>query len=119
VEKDARVMHTLRDNLAITGLGGGAQVILGDVEKALHLAVRNQNIFDIIFADPPYRQGLAAGVLNILNICPVLQLNGIIILETGADEDLPVQTGIYQLWRRVKYGDTALSFYQCPVEHAP
>lgn len=112
VERDARVVRVLKDNLAITGLGANAELVLGDVRAALDTAVRKQNSFDIVFADPPYRQGLAADVLNILNKCPVLHLNGIIVLEIGADEDMPGQAGIYQLWRRVKYGDTALVFYR-------
>ncbi|TYO97402.1 16S rRNA (guanine(966)-N(2))-methyltransferase RsmD [Desulfallas thermosapovorans] len=112
VEKDARVMRILQDNIAITGLGAGAEVFLGDAERALAMAMHKQKTFNIIFADPPYRQGLAAGVLNILNKCPVLHVNGIVVLEVGADEEMPDQAGMYRLWRRVKYGDTALVFYQ-------
>ncbi|AGL02215.1 16S rRNA (guanine(966)-N(2))-methyltransferase RsmD [Desulfoscipio gibsoniae] len=119
VEKDSRVMRILQDNLAITGLGGDAEVILGDVQAAIDIAMRKQLTFDIVFADPPYRQGLAVGVLNILNKYPILRLNGVIVLEIGADEDMPDQAGKYQLWRRVKYGDTALVFYQFAVENHP
>lgn len=112
VEKDPRVLRILKDNLAITGLGGSAEVVPGDVDAALATAMCKQDTFDIVFADPPYRQGMAAGVLNTLNKFPVLRLNGLIIIEIRADEEMPYQAGLYQLQRRLKYGDTALVFYK-------
>ncbi len=112
VEIDLRVLRILKDNLAITGLGGSAEVVLGNVDRALAAAMRKQDTYDIVFADPPYRQGLAAGVLNTLNQFPVLRLNGLIIIEIGADEEMPDQVGLYQQKRRLKYGDTALVFYE-------
>jgi len=112
VEKDPRVIRVLQDNLTITGLGENAEVIQGDVQASLAMAMRKQNFFDIVFADPPYRQGLAAGVLNILKQYPILHSNGLVILEVGADEEMPDQSGSYLMQRRVKYGDSALVFYQ-------
>lgn len=112
VEKDPRVLRILKDNLSITGLGAGAEVVPVDVNKALAAVRRKQDTFDIVFADPPYRQGLAVCLLNTLNQFPVLRLNGLIIIEIAADEKMPDQAGAFQLQRRLKYGDTALVFYQ-------
>ncbi len=119
VEKEPRVIRILQYNLTITGLGGNAEVVQGDVHTALAAAMRKQDTYDIVFADPPYRQGLAEDMLNILNKYPVLHLNGVIALEIGADEEMPDQVGIYLLQRRVKYGDTALVFYQYSTPKTP
>ncbi len=119
VEKDPRVIRILQDNLTITGLGGNAEVVQGDVHVALATAMRKQDTYDIVFADPPYRQGLGVDMLNILNKYPILRLNGVIALEIGADEEIPDQAGIYLMRRRVKYGDTALVFYQYSTPKPP
>lgn len=112
VENDPRVVDVLRENLQLTGLGAGAEIIRRDVESALRWMCRKNYIFNIIFADPPYRQGLAGQTLNMLNKYPVLHQNGIFILETGAGEAVPEQAGVFTLARLEKYGDTALAFYK-------
>ncbi len=112
VEKDSRAAGLVKQNIDLTGLRDGAEIMLDDFEQALRRVSQRSEKFDIIFADPPYRQGLAAMVLNTLARYPVWQLNTIVILETDAKEILPEDTGVFKLWRREKYGDTALSFYR-------
>jgi len=112
VEKDPRVVRLMTQNISLTGLNNGAEIMPGDVEQALRRAAQRHEKFDIIFADPPYRQGLAAMVLNTLAKYPVWQVNTMIILESDANDELPEDTGVFALWRREKYGDTALSFYR-------
>lgn len=111
-EKDPRVARLLAENIKLTGLNDGAEIMHCDVDLALRRAAQRCEKFDIIFADPPYRQGLAAMTLNTLARYPVWQVNALIVLETGSDEELPENTGVFVLWRREKYGDTALSFYR-------
>lgn len=112
VESDPRVVALLRENLQLTGLGDNAEVVRSDVGNALYRMYLKNYTFNIIFADPPYRQGLAAQTLNMLTGYPVLHQNGIVILETGAGEDVPVRAGALALVRREKYGDTTLAFYK-------
>lgn len=111
VEKDPRVLRLLKENIALTGLEQGAEVIPGDVTTALRSLTVRPEKYDIIFADPPYRQGLAAMTLNTLAMNPVWQQSAIIVMETGADEEMPAEAGLLKLYRREKYGDTALYFY--------
>jgi len=111
-EKDPRVARILLANLTLTGLGAKAEVIQNDAGVALAMVAAQKETYDIVFADPPYRQGLGMDMLNILAHCRVLHSRGVFILEMGADEEAPVQTDAFLLQRRVKYGDTALVFYQ-------
>lgn len=116
VEKDPRVVRLLKENIELAGLGAGAEIMQCDVETALRRVAGRRDFYDIIFADPPYRQGLAAMTLNILARHPVWQENALVIMETDANEELPVKTGVLALWRREKYGDTALYFYAAGME---
>jgi 16S rRNA (guanine966-N2)-methyltransferase len=95
-------------NLRLTGFDKAATLLQMDAVKALqHLSGKGMT-FDIILADPPYRekelterllQSLAAGVL--------LADDGIIALETAGklDLELPDNMG---LAARKTYGDTAI-----------
>jgi len=116
VENNAQVAGILRENIKLTGLQANAEVIQRDVEAACRLLLGKRCIFDIIFADPPYRQGLANEVLNILNKYPLLQVNGLLIIETGGDEKVPEKKGSLLLVRREKYGDTTIIFYKPVAE---
>jgi 16S rRNA (guanine966-N2)-methyltransferase len=51
VERDARAAETIRQNLAVTGLGASATVVRADVASFLH---QNVEVFDLVFCDPPY-----------------------------------------------------------------
>ncbi|SFR05375.1 16S rRNA (guanine(966)-N(2))-methyltransferase RsmD [Desulfoscipio geothermicus] len=116
VEKNLPVARILMENIALTGLQAGAEIITRDVEAALKILSRQHITFDIIFADPPYRQGQAARVLNILSKVPVLRKNGILVLEIAANENIPEKAGAFTMWRREKYGDTALVFCKPDTE---
>jgi len=111
-EKDPRVARLLAENIKLTGLNNKAEIVHCDVDLALRRVAQRCEKYDIIFADPPYRQGLAATMLNTLARYPVWQVDVLIVLETDSNEELPEDTGVFVLWRREKYGDTALSFYQ-------
>jgi 16S rRNA (guanine(966)-N(2))-methyltransferase RsmD len=116
VEKNPPVARILMENIALTGLQAGAELITRDVEAALKILSRQHITFDIIFADPPYRQGQADRVLNILSKVPVLRKNGILVLEIAANENIHEKAGVFTMWRREKYGDTALVFYKPDTE---
>jgi 16S rRNA (guanine966-N2)-methyltransferase len=51
VESDAKAVRTIKANIASLGLDG-ARVVADRVERAL--GRRGEEVFDIVFADPPY-----------------------------------------------------------------
>jgi 16S rRNA (guanine966-N2)-methyltransferase len=57
VEKDARTVKLIQDNLRKTRLQEKARVLRLDVRQALPLLAREGARFEIIFADPPYEKG--------------------------------------------------------------
>lgn len=112
IEKKPIVARILKENINLTGLSEGAEIIVQDVEIAIKLMKNRKNMFDIIFFDPPYRQGLAIKTLNTLSKYPILHNDGIAIAEVGADEEVPKNIVGFTLFRREKYGDTMLVFYK-------
>jgi 16S rRNA (guanine966-N2)-methyltransferase len=114
VEKDPVVIRTLQDNLKLLGGTDRATVHKGDAvrfleEQAAELSSGPK--WDLAFADPPYRQGIAEALATSWLAAPFATIFGVehesfITLpspETGPPPD-----------RRV-YGETALTFYRLPT----
>jgi 16S rRNA (guanine966-N2)-methyltransferase len=111
VEKDLRLVRTLEESLVQLGFATRAEVIPADAERGLGRLVQKGNRFDIIFADPPYDQGLVLSTLVCPDIRKALTENGIIVLQHSArekPEGFQAQPWVVADQRR--YGDTVLSF---------
>ena len=71
-----------------------------------------EKMFDLIFSDPPYGQGLAKMSLLKAAECAIVGESGFWITETHKKEDLPEVAGGIVFWSRRLYGGTAVSFYK-------
>ena len=111
VEKDLRLVGTLEENLVQLGFAARAEVIPADAERGLARLAQGGNRFDIIFADPPYDQGLALGTLEWPDMRKALAENGIIVLQHSVRE-IPegLQAHPWIVADQRRYGDTVLSF---------
>ena len=100
VEVAQRSLATLRDNLRTVGAGTEAVVHRGN---AIAFAERlGAGDYDVAFADPPYRMGLAGQVATIWLRTPFARILGV---EHEKELTLPGSED-----RRV-YGDTVVTFY--------
>lgn len=112
VEERYQVAQVIKENLALTGFSHMARLIVGDVFTKVQQLEREGQHFNIIYADPPYGQGLAQRLMEQLAQTSLLAAGGVVIIETGSKEDVPSSLGNFERWKQVKYGDTMLSFYQ-------
>jgi 16S rRNA (guanine(966)-N(2))-methyltransferase RsmD len=109
VENNRQALACLAANLAATGFKDKAQIIAADARRAL-AELRGRGLaFDLIYIDPPYRQGW--GDIILPAVVPLLSLDGLAVLETATSEAAPETADMVLMARRV-YGDTALNFYQ-------
>jgi 16S rRNA (guanine966-N2)-methyltransferase len=111
VERDVRLVEAIRKSLALLGFSERAEVIAADAEKGLGRLVQRKERFDIVFADPPYEEGLATETLNWLERADVLAESGIVVLQHSireTPEGLEIRAMVVTDQRR--YGDTVLSF---------
>jgi 16S rRNA (guanine966-N2)-methyltransferase len=112
VEKDVRLVEAIRKGAAQFGFSDRAEVIAADAERGLGRLVQRKERFDIIFADPPYDEGLAVETLKWLERGDVLAESGIVVLQHSmreTPEDLQIRAMAITDQRR--YGDTVLSFF--------
>ena len=110
VEKSKSLAGIIRKNVALCGFQQKSLVIASDVQDALRdLCIRHFQ-FDIVFADPPYHHGLISDTLMLLHKFPVLQKDGIIILQHSQKETpIELPDGLCLDDQR-KYGENILTF---------
>ena len=99
---DAATTDIIRENITRAGFED-CNVLRGDFEKVLRRLAKQNLAFDLIFSDPPYKKGLAQKSLEL--VAELNLLNGLMIVEHGAEENLDVPTA-FQLVRKTVYGHT-------------
>jgi len=111
VEKDNSAAQTIKKNIELLKAENKAKLWQVDAYTFL-TNYNNQNKYDLIFIDPPYYQRLVPKILEYLKKNLILNPNGVIIVETAADEVLPED--IYPLELRIvkEYGSTKIWFIQ-------
>ena len=115
VEQDAGVLTVLRRNVTeLCGLDAAPHVVCGRVPALLKRG-KVSGAFDLIFADPPYRDGAAPGVvdgiLGAVREATLLAAGGTVVIEVPEGGPVPSSAG-WQCDRERRYGTTRLLFYE-------
>ncbi|NCT40175.1 MAG: 16S rRNA (guanine(966)-N(2))-methyltransferase RsmD [Alphaproteobacteria bacterium] len=106
VDKARASLDLARQNVGMLGLEGESVFKLADAQK-VHFGARDP--FDLVFLDPPYRQGLAIACLDHLGRSDILREGAVCVLETerGADVSAPAQ---FEMLKDKLYGDTLVTY---------
>ncbi|MHB8769797.1 MAG: 16S rRNA (guanine(966)-N(2))-methyltransferase RsmD [Syntrophales bacterium] len=120
VEQDRRVSAALRVNLQSLGMEGTAEVITADVRRGIGELLRRHARFDVLFADPPYDEGLVGECLRWLEGGELLTAGGIVVMQHSVREPLegayPQTLATLAVSDQRRYGDTMLSFLKSRTE---
>ncbi len=109
IEQNESALRCLIQNIKHTKLETRCRVMGGDVFVSLARLDRSDT-FDLVFADPPYRQGLAERLLRVLDARVVME--GWLVLETATGEILPERCGHFAVKKKRIYGDTTVWIYR-------
>jgi len=111
IEKDGSLSCSVKKNLLLCGLAGRYEVLTMEAKRALS-ALRERGVtFDVIFADPPYEEGLVKEILGCLADGRLFAEEGLLIIQHSSREELKADcTGDLILTDQRRYGDTILSF---------
>jgi 16S rRNA (guanine(966)-N(2))-methyltransferase RsmD len=110
VEQDRRAVALIQDNLTACGVEGGYTIHRGDT--ATVLPGLGPGTFDLILLDPPYDTTFMAAVLEAS--ARALASGGVVVLEHATRRE-PVSTALLEPVRRVKSGDSTLTFFTARV----
>jgi len=113
VEISSQAIALIRKNIQMCGFTDRATVLKKDLRKALpSLDSMGGLPFDVVFVDPPYRQGLVPQSLARLVQKRVLADNAIVLAETYKTEELVREVSGLLLVDCRTYGDTKINFYK-------
>jgi 16S rRNA (guanine966-N2)-methyltransferase len=118
VESSSRAARAMRSNLAKLGIHEGCEVMEREVKSALHLLESRPAACDFCFLDPPYRkQDDYEQVLTFLSRSPLLKAGSLVIAEHDKHFDPGEAFGALERSRKLRQGDSVLSFYGRAKEH--
>ena len=112
VDTAADSVRLIKENLKISGFSDNAEVYGRDSLRFLD----SDDMFDLIFVDPPYDSKLADKAINKISEFDKLNINGIIICELKAETPSPKVTPPYILKKEYKYGSVKILRY---IREAP
>jgi 16S rRNA (guanine966-N2)-methyltransferase len=112
VERDARAVRTIRDNLRLTGLADRATVTRAEVLAWLRDPARTQEPrVDLVLVDPPYDDAdVLVATLEALG--PRLAPTARVVAKHFWRETPPARVGLLASDRERRFGETALTFYR-------
>jgi 16S rRNA (guanine(966)-N(2))-methyltransferase RsmD len=106
IERDARALTLIGENLTRCGVTGGYTVLRGDLEKGAGALAA---AYDLIVIDPPYTADPAAAVGA---LDAMLAAGGRLVIEHARRTAPADRAGALTLTRTLTAGDSALSFYR-------
>ena len=72
--------------------------------------------FDIIYIDPPYNKGFGVDAIELISKNDMLAEDGVIVLETDTNEEVPEEIGKYIKYNEKKYGRNILNLFKTKGE---
>jgi len=106
VDRDRTAQRYLTRNIATIGVEDKATIIRTTVSN--WLGTKNPQLFDIIFADPPYHDVQFSTVEKVFDL---LKPGGLMILSHPGRGEVPTKTGVVVVDNR-SYGNAYLTFYR-------
>lgn len=109
VEKDKKNALLIRKNLALFARLGKTAIFEGTAHNFIN---RCKESFDLAYIDPPYENNDLTPVLITLGSSDTIRPNGIAVIEHFHKREFPSSFGALSFLKQVRYGGTALSFYE-------
>lgn len=107
VDDGAEARALIRENVEALGAGGQTRIFRRDARKLADAPTGE--IFSLVFLDPPYGNGLAEPVLQVLGNGQWLAPGALLVVEEAANVKLDIPSG-FELAERREVGETALWF---------
>jgi 16S rRNA (guanine(966)-N(2))-methyltransferase RsmD len=108
VEKNKQNVLLIQKNLSQFDLTAKVTTFHG---TALDFLKTNKESFNLIYIDPPYEENDLSERLQTLGGSDTIAQQGVVVIEHFHKRDLPPSFEKLELFRRTRYGGTALSFY--------
>lgn len=112
VDRQYQAIKTIHENLSVTKEEDKFTVLKGDAYKMLNKLAKQEQGFDYVFLDPPYKKQQILELMEQLKKLGLLNTDALIICETDQVADLPEELVDFELIKKADYGITELTFYR-------
>ena len=102
VDNNKIAIETTKKNISSLNITN-AEVLFMNDEKALDSFIKEKRTFDIVFLDPPYKEGKYEEIVSILLNNNLISEHGIIVMES--DRDIALSSSFFAKRRDYKYGE--------------
>ncbi len=109
VDRDAEALRIIGANIRLCLVQERSRIIQGPVTSVIRRLCSENELFDLIFMDPPYGKGYIEEAIEIVG--EVSSDNARVIAERHVKDEQPAFPGVWQKDLERKYGDTLISVY--------
>ena len=109
VDRSADSVRLIRENIELCKAESKSRVIREPALSAIRRLASQNELFDVIFLDPPYGKGFIQETLELLET--VAQADAIAVAEHHVKDASPETSGPWVKDRERRYGDTQISIY--------
>jgi 16S rRNA (guanine966-N2)-methyltransferase len=110
VERDARAVAALRENIESLGVMPQASVLALDASRALERLAQAGERFAVVFLDPPYEGDLLTRALE--RTPPIVAPGGVVVAQHLTKRPPPAAVGSLEVFRARRFGETTLTFFR-------
>ena len=110
IDLNPKCTKVIGENIKKGRIESVSRIYNTDYKMALK-KLQNQKI-DVIFVDPPYNKQMGIDAIERISEYDLLSDEGIIILETDTNEEVPELIGRYEKYNYKRYGRNILSLYR-------
>jgi len=112
VDNHRESVELIARNIELAGFALKGRVLAKEAQAALRELEGRGERFQLVFLDPPYRQGLSAQLLEALAGSRLLDDTTLVVAEFASGEELAATFGVLRECGRRRYGDTSVAFFQ-------
>ena len=102
VDNNKIAIDTTKKNLSSLGINNAKVLYMTDF-MAIDSFIKNKEVFDILFLDPPYQEGRYSEIISLFINNNLLSEHAIVVIESNRDIDFPNEW--YQRRKDYQYGE--------------
>ncbi len=112
VEKDYKAIEIIKKNLSTCKFNDGYVVYKDDVFRRIECLKTEGQKFDIIYLDPPFTvDSIFLPIMEVLSDGKLLAEEGIIVIRTRKEKDMPDEIGSLNKYKFKTYGISGVHYY--------
>ena len=115
VENGRKAAKCIEENIAFTKFTKNSKLLAMDVIGGM-MSLEGKYTFDVIFMDPPYRQGMEKDVLTYLSGSKIVKPDSRIIVEASLDTDFSYVDSLGFEMERIKKYKTNMHVFLQPAQ---